>query len=225
LIEGAALGAGLGHEFLAHVERCRMLVHLVDIAGEDPAAAHRAVRAELTEYGAGLERLPELMVLSKSDLVPDAAVEEALSEWSDRLGEGATGVLATSSATGAGIAELRRAIFDALSQESERERDGKVAAPAAPAPAPEFEAEHIVYRPAGEQGFDVQRVDDGVFEVHGRGIELLVRRHDLENSEALAYLEQRLREIGVIAALRSAGFEPGDELRVGEQVFELDPGG
>ena len=89
---------------------------------------------------------------------------------------------------------------------------------------PEFEAEHIVYRPAGDQGFDVRRADDGAYEVRGRGIELLVRRHDVENPEALAYLEQRLREIGVIAALRSAGFEPGDEVRIGEEAFELDPG-
>jgi GTP-binding protein len=102
---------------------------------------------------------------------------------------------------------------------------GAAAAAQAAAAAPEFEAEHIVYRPGGQQGFDVQRVTDGVFEVRGRGIELLVRRHDLENPEALAYLEQRLREIGVIAALRSAGFEPGDEVRIGEAAFELDPAG
>jgi GTP-binding protein len=81
----------------------------------------------------------------------------------------------------------------------------------------------MVYRPAGDQGFDVERVADGVFEVRGRGIELLVRRHDLANPEALAYLEQRLREIGVLAALRSAGFEAGDEVRIGDQEFELDP--
>ncbi len=71
LIEGAAEGAGLGHEFLAHVERCSMLVHLVDLApleGE-PAANYEAVRAELSAYGAGLERLPELVVLSKRDLL------------------------------------------------------------------------------------------------------------------------------------------------------------
>jgi GTP-binding protein len=64
-----------------------------------------------------------------------------------------------------------------------------------------------------------------VFEVRGRGIELLVRRHDLSNREALAYLEQRLAEIGVIGALRSAGFEAGDEVRIGEAAFELDPAG
>ena len=216
LIEGAAGGAGLGHEFLAHVERCRILIHLVDIAGEDPAGAYEAVRAELGAYGAGLGLLPELVVLSKRDLVPDAEADAAVAEWSDRLGGDALGVFAASSATGAGLDELRHAIFEAVPSEE------------APAPVPEaetgFEAEHITYRPAGDQGFDVQRVGDGVFEISGRGIEMLIARHDTENPEALGYLEQRLREIGVIAALRRAGFEPGDEVRIGAEAFELDPG-
>ena len=85
----------------------------------------------------------------------------------------------------------------------------------------EFEAEHRVYRPAGEGGYWVEREDDGGFRVLGRGVELLFERHDLKNEEALAYLEQRLNEIGVIAALRAAGFEPGDDVRVGEHEFEL----
>ena len=88
---------------------------------------------------------------------------------------------------------------------------------------PEFEAEHMVYAPAGDGGFEVVREDDS-FRVLGRGVEMLVARHDLSNLEALAYLEQRLREIGVIAALERAGFEPGDEVRIGEEEFELDPG-
>jgi Obg family GTPase CgtA-like protein len=67
----------------------------------------------------------------------------------------------------------------------------------------------------------VERVGDGAFRVEGRGIELLVRRHDLGNEEALAYLEQRLGEIGVLKALRDAGFEAGDEVRIGEEDFEL----
>ena len=220
LIEGAARGAGLGHEFLAHVERCRVLVHLVDLTGEDPALAHEAVRRELREHGAGLELLPELVVLSKRDLVPNDEAEEAVSEWRDRLGDGAVGVVAASSASGAGIDGLRRAILEAVPEE-----DGPEAGAPASAADPEFEAEHIVYRPEGQQGFDVERVTEGVFEVRGRGIELLVRRHDLENPEALAYLEQRLGEIGVLAALRSAGFQPGDEVRIGETAFELDPAG
>jgi GTPase len=216
LIEGAAAGAGLGHEFLAHVERCRVLIHLVDIAGEDPPTAYESVRSELEAYGAGLELLPELVVLSKRDLVPDHEADAAVADWSDRLGGDALAVLAVSSATGAGLDELRRAIFEAAPAEE----------PAWPAAAaePEFEAEHITYRPTSDQGFDVARVGDGVFEITGRGIEMLVARHDVENVEALAYLEQRLREIGVIAALRRAGFEPGDEVRIGAEAFELDPG-
>jgi GTP-binding protein len=218
LIEGAAQGAGLGHEFLAHVERCQVLVHLVEIAGDDPMAAYEAVRHELRGHGAGLERLPELVVLSKCDLVPDDQAQAAVSQWRERLGAEVLGVLAASSVSGAGLEEVRRAILHAVPDQPRSA--GTVPAPAAD---PEFEAEHVVYRPAGGQGFDVRRVGDGAFEVEGRGIELLVRRHDLSNPEALAYLEQRLAEIGVISALRSAGFEAGDEVRIGEAAFELDP--
>jgi GTPase len=217
LIEGAAGGAGLGHEFLAHVERCRVLVHLVDIAADDPVGAYESVRGELREYGAGLELLPELAVLSKRDLVSEERAEAEVAEWGDRLGGTAIGVLAVSAATGAGLGELQRAIFEAIPERAPGAAPSKDR-------EPEFDAEHIVYRPAGDQGFEVERVDDATFEIRGRGIELLVRRHDLENPEALAYLEQRLREIGVVAALRSAGFEPGDEVRIGEHAFELDPG-
>jgi GTPase len=224
LIEGAAAGAGLGHEFLAHVERCRMLVHLVALAPEggahgeaDPAEAYRTVRAELAAYGAGLERLPELVVLSKRDLVGDERVAALVGEWRARLGDSSLGVLAASAATGAGLEELRRAIFGAVPAVAQ------VGTGTSHAPdEPGFEAEHIVYRPAGEGGFDVEREGDA-FRVTGRGIEMLVSRHDLTNPEALAYLERRLREIGVIAALERAGFEPGDEVRIGEQEFELVP--
>ncbi len=111
LIEGAALGAGLGHEFLAHVERCGVLVHLIDIAGEDPAEAHRAVREELRTFGAGLDRLPELVVLSKRDLVPGERADELVAEWRERLGDAALDVLAVSSVDGAGLEGLRRAIL------------------------------------------------------------------------------------------------------------------
>ena len=84
-------------------------------------------------------------------------------------------------------------------------------------------AEHRVYRPGAEEGFEVIAEGEGRFRVKGRGIEMLVARHDLANEEALDYLERRLREIGVIAELQRAGFEPGDEVVVGEVEFELDP--
>ncbi|HET9163637.1 MAG TPA: GTPase ObgE [Solirubrobacterales bacterium] len=219
LIEGAAEGAGLGHEFLAHVERCSVLVHLVDLAPAegDPESNYAAVRDELVAYGAGLERLPELIVLSKRDLLPDERVEQAVAEWRRRLGDWASDALAVSSATGDGLEELRRALLARLPEEAPARPERRDLGPA------EFEAEHRVYRPVGEGGYSVQREDDGGYRVLGRGVELLFERHDLKNEEALAYLEQRLNEIGVIAALRAAGFEPGDDVRVGEHEFELHP--
>jgi GTPase len=217
LIEGAAEGAGLGHEFLAHVERCSMLVHLVDLAPieGDPVVNYETVRGELAAHGAGLERLPELVALSKRDLLPAEEVEAEVAAWAERLGDRVLGVLAISSATGEGLDQLRMRILTDL--------------PETPAPATasasgaevEFEAEHRVYRPAGEGGYWVEREEDGAFRVLGRGVEMLFERHDTGNEEALAYLEQRLKEMGVLAALDRAGFEPGDDVRIGEHEFEL----
>ncbi len=104
LIEGAAAGAGLGHEFLAHVERCSVLVHLVEIAPPegDPVEAYEIVRRELSSHGAGLDGLPEIVVLSKCDLVPSEEVERMAEGWRERLGDRVLGVLPVSSATGAG---------------------------------------------------------------------------------------------------------------------------
>jgi GTPase len=219
LIEGAAEGAGLGHEFLTHVERCSMLVHLVDAAPleGDPVTSYETVRDELSAHGAGLEGLPELVLLSKRDLLPAERTEELLAEWRDRLRDGALGVLAVSSATGEGLEELRQRVLAELPALAP-----PPGAAAAGEPS-EFEAEHRVYRPVGEGGYWVEREQDGGFRVLGRGVELLFERHDVGNEEALAYLEQRLNEIGVIAALTRAGFEPGDDVRIGEQEFELHP--
>jgi GTP-binding protein len=223
LIEGAAQGAGLGQEFLAHVERCRVLVHVVEIAGDDGPAAHSTVRRELEAYGGGLAELPELVALSKRDLVPEEDAERAVDEWRQRLGPRALDVVAVSAVSGAGLEELARAILAATPQPEPA--DAPLAAGIGRRPAePDFEAEHRVYRPAADHGFAVARVDDGVFRVEGRGIELLVERHDLSNEEALGYVEQRLRDIGVVGELRKRGFEPGDEVRIGDVAFELDPG-
>lgn len=217
LIEGAADGAGLGHEFLAHVERCAMLVHLVDLAPleGDPEGNYETVRAELAAHGAGLERLPELVALTKRDLLPAEEVEAAVAAWSRRLGDRVLGVLPVSSATGVGLDELRQVVL------AELPKLQPIVAPSGAEPGGEFEAEHRVYKPVGEGGYWVEQEEDGAYRVSGRGVELLFERHDTKNEEALAYLEQRLREIGVISALTKAGFEAGDEVRVGEHEFEL----
>jgi GTP-binding protein len=216
LIEGAAAGAGLGHEFLAHVERCSMLVHLVELTpleGE-PVANYELVRAELVAYGAGLERLPELVILSKRDLLEPAAAETAVAEWTERLGDSVLGVMSVSSATREGLEELRRRILVELAKVQPLD-----AVPGGEASG-EFESEHRVYRPEGEGGYWVER-EEVAFRIGGRGVELLFERHDTTNEEALSYLEQRLTEMGVIAALRKSGFEAGDDVRVGEHEFEL----
>ncbi|MGB3469507.1 MAG: GTPase ObgE [Erythrobacter sp.] len=111
LIEGAADGAGIGDRFLGHIERCRVLIHLIDIAGQDPVEAMRVVEEELAAYGAGLEDKPRLVALNKLDLA-DSELGEAFSD--ELIAAGADKVFAISGATGAGIPELMDAVLGYL---------------------------------------------------------------------------------------------------------------
>jgi GTP-binding protein len=212
LIEGASTGAGLGHEFLAHVERCRLLVHVLDLDpldGSDPAENFETVEAELHEHGHGLAGLPRILALSKRDLVPAEEAQRAVEEWRERLG---VDVFATSAATGEGLEELVNAIFERVPPPEQ---------PAEPSDAP---ATHRVYRPGRGDAYSVKRTGPGTFRVEGERVERLIARHDVDNDEALRYVEERLRALGVIKALESAGFEPGDDVEIAGIVFELDPG-
>jgi GTPase len=216
LIEGASGGAGLGHEFLAHVERCRLLVHVLDLApvdGSDPVENHSTVEGELRLHGQGLAELPRILTLSKLDLVPEETVRAAAAAWRDRLGDDVLDVIPTSTATGAGLDELAAAIFQHVPP-----------AEGAAEEAVETPATHRVYRPGRGDAFHIERTPDGAFRVAGDGVERLIARHDLDNEEALRYVEERLRSLGVIRALESAGFEPGDDVEIGGVTFELDPG-
>ena len=214
LIEGASAGAGLGHEFLAHVERCRLLVHVLDLQpldGSDPAENYETVEAELREHGHGLAELPRILALSKADLVPAGggaggrgALGRPARHGGDRhLGRHGRG------ARGAGERDLRARAAAC------READGPRSRPA---------AAHRVYRPGRGDAFDVERTGPGAFRVTGERIDRLIARHDVGNDEALGYVEERLRALGVIEALESAGFEPGDDVEIAGIVFELDPG-
>ena len=224
LIEGAGQGAGLGHEFLAHVERTRLLVHVLDLAPLDgchPVDNHAMVEQELAAHGAGLEALPRILCLSKADLVPAARAEAAREEWRERLGERALDVVITSAATGQGIEELARSIIShvpagAPSHRSEPQVGDRETEQAL--------AEHRVYRPRPGGDFRVERTGPRAFRVSGERVERLIARHDLDNDEALRYIEDRLRAIGVIRSLEAAGFSPGDDVEIDGVVFELDPG-
>jgi len=219
LIEGASDGAGLGHDFLAHVERTRLLVHVLDLApvdGSEPVANHATIEAELRAHDRRLAALPRVLALSKADLVTADVAEAAAAAWRERLGEDVR-VLVTSSATGQGLDELAAELLRRVP-----------ALPAAgPTDAVELDAaiaEHRVFRPAAGRGFEVQRIGERAFRVDGEAVHRLLARHDLDNDEALAHVENRLRRMGVISALESEGFEPGDDVEIAGVEFELHPG-
>jgi GTPase len=150
LIEGASEGVGLGHEFLAHLERARLLLHVVDSAEDDIDERWRTIDAELAAYGAGLDTRPQVVVLNKIDLRPDPptfGIEDA------RI----LRVVRVSAATGAGIDELRRALFELVP-------DGEIQ----PAPEDAELVDYLVYRPRpARRAFRVFRTDRG-FRVTGR---------------------------------------------------------
>jgi GTPase len=218
LIEGASEGAGLGHEFLAHVERTRLLVHVLDLApldGSDPGSNFDTIERELELHDQRLARLPRILALSKADLVTPEEAEAARASWAERLGEDVP-VFITSAATRQGLDELATELFRCVPVQE-----------AAPAEALEDLtelAEHRVFRPAARRGFRVERVDDGLFRVSGDAVDRLIARHDLDNEDALIHVEGRLRRMGVIRALEAAGFESGDDVEIAGVVFELDPG-
>ena len=149
LIEGASRGVGLGHEFLAHLERARLLVHVIDAAAGDPAAQFGQIDHELAEYGAGLDRQRQVIVLNKVDLLPEAP---ELGIEDERI----VAVFAVSAATGAGIDDFRRKLFELCPPEPAPEVD------------PEALADFLVYRPQPRApAFRILRTDRG-FRVQGR---------------------------------------------------------
>jgi GTP-binding protein len=150
LIEGASRGVGLGHQFLAHLERARLLVHVIDAAVADPAEQFRAIDAELKLYGAGLDRLPQVVVLNKVDLLTD---EPSLDVDDPRI----LAVFRLSAATGRGVEEFRRALFSICPAHEEEpgatDDDGL--------------ADFLVYRPQpARRRFRIYRTDRG-FRVMG----------------------------------------------------------
>ncbi len=245
LIEGASGGAGLGHEFLAHIERTRLLVHVLDLAPIDwdpthsegeagPLANYETIERELAAHDPRLARLPRVLVLSKADLMPPERVAEAVAQWSARLGQDVP-VLATSAATGLGLSELAGELFRLVSATPAGGLDaGSGDASGASvgahgergdAAGDEVLAEHMLFRPVAKDGFSVEQTGPGAFAVRGRRIERLLQRFDIDNEDAMAYVEARLRRLGVIQALEAKGFQPGDDIEIGGTVLELDPSG
>ena len=208
LIEGAHAGAGLGHEFLRHIERTRVLVQLVDAAaseGRDPLEDYAVIRRELERYDPRLATLPTVVVANKADL-PDAAGHVAALERAAAADGHPFHVI--SAFTGQGVeqllGEVRRLLEQARASEAE----------AAPPPL-------RVYRAPRRPALEVTREGDG-FRVGGARVEQWVAMTDFDNEEAVQYLQRRLQRAGVEDALRAAGARSGDLVRIGEWEFVFE---
>jgi GTP-binding protein len=200
LISGASQGRGLGNRFLRHIARARLLALVLD-ASEDPEGAEATLRAEL--HVAGLSGKPTVVVLNKIDTLDD--------ELREYLRETFPEGVQVSALTGEGVAELRDLLEQRLREMSERETMS------ANGVEP---TEHRVFRPTWK-GLRVERIEDGAYEVSGEGVERLALRTDWESPEGVRNFQRVLEKKGVVAALRRAGAELGDEIRIGEVEFDF----
>ena len=218
LIEGASEGAGLGHEFLAHVERTRLLVHLVDTApldGSDPVENYKTVERELELHSPQLAQLPRIVALSKVDLIDQEEIPGLIEEWHQRT---QATVFATSSATTYGLRDLVGALFSEIAISEPKQLLGGGVELDVPV------ADYMIFRPAEGIGWEAEQLEDGNYRVTGPMVERLIMRFDVENEEALAHIEARLERLGVIERLVQLGFQAGDEVEIAGTIFELDPG-
>ncbi|WP_328343776.1 GTPase ObgE [Micromonospora sp. NBC_00421] len=211
LIPGAATGKGLGLEFLRHVERCAVLVHVVDTAtlepGRDPLADIDTIEAELAEYG-GLADRPRLVALNKVD-VPDG--QDLADIVRPDLQARGFQVFDVSAATREGLKELTYAMAELVDQ--------------ARRAAPPAEPTRVVIRPKAvdDAGFTIEAAADGSFTVRGVRPERWVRQTNFDNDEAVGFLADRLARLGVEEKLAKAGANPGDLVRIGEREFDWQP--
>jgi len=182
---------------LRHVARARLLALVLD-ASEDPEGAEGTLRAEL--HAAGLGRRPTITVLNKIDLL-DGELREYLRET-------LPGAVQVSATTGEGVGGLRDLLEERLREIGERAATDE-----------EGQREHRVFRPTW-RGIRVER-ENGAYVVSGEGVERLALRTDWENPEGLERFQRELERRGILGALRRAGAQEGDEVRIGETVFDL----
>ncbi len=222
LVEGAADGKGLGHRFLRHITRARVLVVLVElepVTDTTPAEQLRVLLHELDRYQPELLDRPRVVVGSKADMVGGGGADMVGSGGAGKVGSGGADVepggipvgsgafdhdLVISAVTGQGIRELVGRLTQLVSEARSRQ--------------PEEESTIVIHRPLPE-GFAVERLGPGEFRVVGRVAERAVALNDLTTDEAADYVQGRLRRIGVDRALARAGAQDGDQVHIGELSF------
>lgn len=231
LIEGAHEGKGLGHEFLRHIERTALILHVVDMSGgyegRDPVEDYRIINRELELYAAELAERPRIVVANKCD-VPGtedaiARLEEAVrqdaiaaaggDEFADSVANAK--VFRISALTGEGVDSLIRATAEVVHELREAAREQESAQPV-------YDQIWEHRREERDKQFKVRKLSDGIFRVEGGQIERMVVQTDWENEEALAFLQHRFNRMGLEKALVRAGAVDGDEVRIVGRAFEFE---
>ncbi|GLZ00889.1 GTPase ObgE [Actinoplanes sp. NBRC 103695] len=211
LIPGAATGKGLGMQFLRHIERTSVLLHVLDSATleieRDPVGDLDAIEAELSAYG-GLEDRPRMVVLNKIDIPDGRDLAEMVKPDLEARGYQ---VFMVSAVTREGLKELIFALSAAVDEH-------RLATPPA-------EPSRVVVRPRAidEQGFTLEQDAEGVYVIRGKQVERWILQTNFDNDEAVGYLGDRLERLGVEAALTKKGAQPGDPVRIGQQEFDWHP--
>ncbi len=201
LIEGAAKGAGLGHDFLRHVERTRVLIHLLDGAAKEPLEDWALINAELSMYNANLEKRPQLVVLNKMDL-PDAIAWEPIIE--EEITKAGYPFMSISAVTGEGMREMLYKVKQMLDE----------------APEPEPVEKPVIIRPTEEEGFSIKRQPDGSWRVQGKQIEKIASMTYFEFDDTLIRFQRILERLGISDALEEAGVSTGDIVYIGDEELE-----
>jgi GTP-binding protein len=206
LVEGAHEGAGLGHQFLRHIERTRLLVHLLDVSGltgREPANDFEVINQELRAYSERLAALPQWVALNKVDMPDAATLAPALRADLEARGYR---VFALSGLTGEGVSALIYALAEALE--------------ALPREAPPA-AEVVRFTAPAEEGWEIDTPEEGVYHVKGRRIERMVAMTDMGNEAGVRRLQRLLDRMGIVAQLRDLGAQDGDTVRIGTEEFEF----
>lgn len=217
LIEGAAEGKGLGHQFLRHVERTALILHVVDITGSyegrDPLEDYRIINDELRRYASDLDDRPQIVVANKCDASGVADRVQALKMAALEDGHE---FFAVSALTGAGLQTLMLACGERVSELRRAIAEEQAAAPA-------FDEEKWERaRKARDKRFRVLQEEPGAWRVTGTNLERMVVQTDWENEEAIIYLQHRMARMGVDDALIKAGCKNGDEVRILGYAFDFE---
>lgn len=216
LIEGASEGKGLGHEFLRHIERTALILHVVDVTGgfegRDAVEDYRTINAELAAYASELADRPQIVVANKCDMPCTEDAVKALREVAEADGHT---FHAISAVTGEGIDALVSDTADAVAKL-------RAEAPAPTGEADEASAQWERCRQQRDRTMSIKREGAHVWRVSGAAIERMVIQTDWDNDEAVAYLQHRFDRSGLDDRLEKAGCVPGDEVRILELAFTYE---